>query len=75
MHRYYLIVIYGGVEIEKVGPFVTADARDRRALDVHKNLDALDSLFWLDCHPKRATTGSYPAIFFEEEEQRHAQAG
>lgn len=74
MHRFYLLIIYGAVEIEKIGPFYSADARDRRALELHKNLDSLDSMFWLDCKNSKMRAGSYPAIFFEEEERRHAEA-
>ena len=68
MYRFYLLIIYGATEIEKVGPFYSADARDRRALDLHKTLDSLDSLFWLDFRNKKMSFGSYPAMFFEKEE-------
>jgi len=49
-------------------PFYSADARDRRALEVHKTLDSVDSLFWLDLKHKKMSAGSYPAMFFEEGE-------
>ena len=71
MSRFYLLIIYGAVEIEKVGPFYSADARDRRALELHKNLDSLDSLFWLDFKNRNMRAGSYPAVFFEEEERAY----
>jgi hypothetical protein len=75
MHRFYLLIIYGAVEIEKVGPFYSANARDRRALELHKTLDSLDSLFWLDFRGRNTSAGSYPVMFFEPEEVSHAQAG
>ena len=75
MHRFYLLIIYGAVEIEKIGPFYSADARDRRAIERHKILDSLDSLFWLDFRNNKMSAGGYPAMFFEEEEHDHAQAG
>lgn len=69
MERFYLLIVYGGTEIEKLGPFYSGDARDRRAIEVHKRLDCLDSLFWLDIKPGRGTSaGSYPAMLFEEVE-------
>jgi hypothetical protein len=68
MDRFYLLIIYGACEIEKTGPFYSADARDRRALEVHKTLDSVDSLFWLDLKHKKMSAGSYPAMFFEEGE-------
>jgi hypothetical protein len=68
MERFYLLIIYGATEIEKIGPFYSADARDRRALELHKTLDSLDSLFWLDLKHKKMSAGSYPAMFFEEGE-------
>ena len=71
MHRFYLLIVYGAVEIEKVGPFYSAEARDRRALELHKRLDSLDSLFWLDFKNMNMRAGTYPAIFFEEEERHH----
>jgi hypothetical protein len=36
MERFYLLIIYGATEIEKIGPFYSTDARDRRALELHK---------------------------------------
>jgi hypothetical protein len=68
MDRFYLLIIYGACEIEKIGPFYSADARDRRALEVHKTLDSLDSLYWLDLKHKKMSAGSYPSMFFEEGE-------
>jgi hypothetical protein len=74
MNRFYLLIIYGGVEIEKIGPFYSADARDRRALEVHGRLDQLDSMFWLDYRNKKLSAGSYAAMFFEGEEAAHGEA-
>jgi hypothetical protein len=67
MDRFYLLIVYGGCEIEKIGPFYSADARDRRALHLHKRLDCLDALFWLNTRPGRISAGSYPTMFYERE--------
>jgi len=74
MDRFYLLIVYGATEIEKVGPFYSADARDRRALELHQTLDCLDALFWLDLKGRKTSAGSYPAMFFEREEASHAEA-
>jgi hypothetical protein len=75
MHRYYLLIIWHGVEIKKVGPFYSADARDQRALELNKRLDSQDSLFWLDFRGRKMSAGSYPTMFFEQEEYHHAEEG
>jgi hypothetical protein len=72
-NAYYLLVVYGGVEIHKLGPFSSWKARDRRAIEVHKNTDVLDSLFWMDRSGTRIRVGSFAAATFEAEENKHAQ--
>jgi hypothetical protein len=72
-NAYYLLVVYGGLEIQKLGPFSTWKARDRRAIEVHKKTDVIDSLFWMDRSGTRIRVGSYAAATFEAEEYEHAR--
>jgi|SRR5215813_12848709 len=74
MDRFYLLIVYGACEIEKIGPFYSADARDRRALEIHEQLDCLNALFWLNTRPGRIRTGSYPAMYYEQEVHGEARA-
>jgi hypothetical protein len=72
-NSYYLLVVYGGVEIQKLGPWSSYQQRDRRAIEVHKKTDVTDSLFWMDRSGTRIRVGSYAAATFEAEEYEHAQ--
>jgi len=48
--EYYFLVVSGGTEIEKEGPFETFKERDARAKVVWRHLspDKGDNIFWLD---------------------------
>lgn len=66
MTTYYLINVFGCVEPEIVGPFATFEERDIAALNLRKDQDEADALFWLDVENGVPTTGAYSGGFFED---------
>ena len=70
-NAYYLLVVWGGIEVQKMGPWSSYLQRDRRAIEIHKKLDVTDSLFWMDRRGVRIKVGSFVAAMFEAEEYEH----
>lgn len=58
---YYVLLVFGGVEIEVRGPW-------NNARKFHKEQDETDSTFWADMKPNRTlAVGSYMHGFFGNE--------
>ncbi len=70
---YCILILYGANEPVVEGPFPSQDVRDRRALELHDDLDSLDLMYWFNCGERgeKPTFGSYPEMFFDQEEVAH----
>jgi len=60
----YLLVIWGDVEPQLMGPFATEKARDKKAREIRKVNGDDDGLFPIEA-TGQVTVGSYSGAFFE----------
>ena len=66
--RYYIIVVWNGVEVSIRGPYATDVERDKKAKSLHKESSEVNSFFWLNVPEKSPLeVGSWSGAFFEEE--------
>jgi hypothetical protein len=72
MNQYYVLVAWGCVEIELVGPFETEELRDKRARELRKESDTNDGVWALDLIDGKPTVGDYSGGFFMEDENNEA---
>lgn len=60
MSRYYVLVIKGGTEITRHGPFFSTSVRDDRARELFRLLDPVaDNVFRADCVGEQLQVSEY----------------
>jgi hypothetical protein len=60
MNKYYIVLVFGGVELERLkGPFKTWNGMVRAARKVYANQAEEDAIFWLRTGKRQPSMGSF----------------
>jgi hypothetical protein len=67
----YLIVMSGGVEVEKVGPFDSTEDQIARAKEIWTTLDPMsgDNIFWMDLEQGDVHVGAFSEGVLDKDER------